>query len=62
MMELAEDQKMALEALARDLFQSGCRISVRRFSWALQGVDQDYADAIVSFWEATWGQMEEAQG
>lgn len=61
MMELAEDQKQALEAIARDAFQSGCRISVRRFAWALDGVDEDYADAIVSFWQTTWAQLEAGQ-
>ena len=61
MMELAEDQKTALEALARDLYQSGCRISVRRFTWALQGAEQAYADAIVSFWQTTWAELEAGQ-
>jgi hypothetical protein len=61
MMELAEDQKQALAALAREAHQTGCRISVRRFSWALEGVDQDYADAIVSFWQQTWAELEEGQ-
>ena len=58
MMELAEDQKKALTELARDAWESGCRISIRRFSWALDGVDQDYADAIVRFWQTTWAELE----
>jgi hypothetical protein len=57
-MELAEEQKQALAALAREAHQSGCRISVRRFRWALEGVDQDYADAIVDFWRETWAALE----
>lgn len=57
-MELTQEQKQALTVLARDAHSSGCRISVRRFAWALEGVDQDYADAIVSFWQATWATLE----
>lgn len=57
-MELAEEQKQALAALATDAYRSGCRISVRRFSWALEGVDQGYADAIVRFWQETWAALE----
>jgi len=61
MMELEETQKQALEQLAREAHQSGCRISVRRFTWALDGVDQDYAEAIVQFWNETWQNLEEGQ-
>lgn len=57
-MELAEEQKQALATLARDAYRSGCRISVRRFSWALEGVDQDYAESIVRFWQKTWAELE----
>lgn len=57
-MELAEEQKATLRRLATEAHQSGCRISVRRFAWALDGVDQDYADAIVRFWTQTWSELE----
>jgi hypothetical protein len=60
-MELAEEQKQSLRRLARDAHQSGMRVSVRRFSWALDGVDPDYADAIVAFWQETWSELESDQ-
>jgi hypothetical protein len=58
MMELEENQKIALRALARGLHQSGSRISLRRFKWALQDEDPDYADAMVRFWQETWAELE----
>lgn len=50
-MELAEDQKQTLRRLARAAHQSGMKLSVRRIRWAVAGVDQDYAEAIVRFWQ-----------
>lgn len=60
-MELTQDQKQALRRLATDAHQSGMKVSVRRFVWALDGVDPDYAEAIVTFWQTTWAELEAAQ-